>query len=363
MNNKVGIITFIEGTNFGACLQAHATQIVLEKIGCEALLIYYGFIDDYKYFPFGKGNIKTFIANLMYYRLRKSQHLAFNEFRKKMKIYPQKLYSIRDFKNIVEYFDVFFIGSDQVWNSYLPIDLRITLLEFVSSSDRMKVSYASSFGENDVPENLTLRYREALSEFKQLSVREKVGQNFLREKLGLNCELHIDPSMLLSARDWEPFLEPIEVQNEFLLLYDMQHDKNILNFAKEIANKENLIIYALSRVNILDKQVRMLYNVSPGKFLTLIKEAKVVVTDSFHGTVFSIIFHKQFFSYVNELNGKVKSKRIINLLETFNIEDRIINKYQHKKISLINYYSIESLLEFQRERSFEYLKDIFKEKS
>ena len=352
---KIGLISCGLEPNYGACLQAFATQHVISKMGYDIDIIKYSFMDEREYSPFTQRKIKSFVTCCLFYSLRKGIHFAFDEFRKKHMRYSDKSIKDRDsFKEIIEEYDCFLVGSDQVWNPYLGIDTDITLLNFYDNGPK-KVSYASSFGISELPEDKKSYYKEALEKFDFISVREQTGKKIVEELINKKVDVVLDPTLLLKAEDWAEFAEPYNIKGSYVLIYDMYHTSEVRQIAEKVAKIKNARIVALSRIIIPDINIKTLNNVSPGNCLWLIKNAQAVVTDSFHGTALSANFNKEFYTYC-PAKGKKISGRITGFLDNIGLKKRIINDPDAFSASAIDFSDANKKLDELRSNSFDYLR-------
>ena len=176
---RIGIITCGKEPNYGACLQALATQYKICEMGYAAELMNYSFMDEKNYSPFRQKHIRPFVSSVLFYALRKSLHMAFRDFREKhMKYTSECLSTPDDFRKVCGNYDAFLVGSDQVWNPELGIDTDITLLRFYDKGPR-RLSYASSFGVSNLPKEMEGNYRDALNRFDYISTREVSGKKLV----------------------------------------------------------------------------------------------------------------------------------------------------------------------------------------
>lgn len=354
---KIGIITCGKEPNYGACLQALATQHKIAELGYEAELMNYSFMDEKIYSPLHQKHLRAFISSALFYPLRKSLHIAFQDFREKhMKYSAMPLFTPEDFMYVCGEYDAFLVGSDQVWNPNLGINTDITLLRFYENGPR-RLSYASSFGVSSLSDEQQNVYRSALAKFSYISTRETTGKQLVYSLTGRDSVVSLDPTMLLSAEEWGQYEESIRINEPYVLIYDMRHSSMVMETAKKLAEAKNCQVLALSRIVIRDKKIRTLYGISPGHFLSLIKNAEAVVTDSFHGTVFSITYKKEFYSYCSRQGMKIGS-RITNILSSLGLDHRLIYDAYGTTFSGIDYDSITRRLEKMRAVSIEYLKKI-----
>lgn len=354
---KIGIITCSKEPNYGACLQALATQHKVKELGYDAELMNYTFMEEKLYSPLKQKTLRSFVSSALFYPLRKSLHTAFLNFRNKnMKYSSKPLFTPEDFACVVNDYDAFLIGSDQVWNPDLGIDTDITLLRFYENGPR-RLSYASSFGVSSLSKECELIYKIALDKFEYISTREETGKNLVNNITHRQSVVSLDPTMLLDADMWSKYEEKSGLDKPYVLIYDMRHSPMVIDTAKKLAKTKGCKVVALSRIIIHDKQIRTLYGISPGQFLDLFKNAEAVVTDSFHGTVFSIIYQKEFYSYCSERGMKISS-RITDILKSLGLSERLIHDGAEVTFSNILYDSVMERLEKMREVSMGYLKKI-----
>lgn len=363
---RIGTITFHASYNYGSCLQAYALQEYIKKIcqeNCEYKIINLRTNiqkDLYKNL-FQKKGIKNLLNKIIYITAKKDFEKKDEKFEK---FITEKLNITKEYNSLKEIeesklnFDYYISGSDQLWNlNALDFDWA-NYLEFVYKGK--KISYAASFGpkvqswSNDEKK----RIKEDLLKYDYISVREQGSFNNVKKLTGLEPEINVDPTMLLTKAEWEDIIpdKPI-INNDYILLYNLKGDKEILKIAKEVSKKLKLpIIVTKKGFNVeLIYGFKKKYDVGPIEFLNLLKNAKLVLSSSFHGTVFSIIFNKPFFA----ING-AKDFRIHTLLEKMNLKDRTIEidniEEKCKKAYNISFDESLKLLEAERLRSEKYLK-------
>lgn len=359
MTRKVGIITCSKETNYGACLQSYATQIIISKLGYDVEILNYSFEEDKSYLFWKNKYLSTQIASILFYSLRKSIYYAFKSFHEGMPYSKEVYKNIADFRNATTKYDILLVGSDQVWNPNLGIDNDITLLKFYENGPK-KISYASSFGLSSLPENQKARYAAALKEFDFISTREKQGQQIIYELIHKEVPIVLDPTMLLSAQDWENYQSEYRLPKEkYILIYDTQHSADMFEMSLRIAKEQRLKIYVLSRIKPRYSGMEVLYNISPADFLTLISHAEYVLTDSFHGTIYSINYHKEFYAFCPKSSSHLSS-RITNILDVLNLRDRLIDENSTGTPLPINYEIVDLELKACRKKSLSYLESALK---
>lgn len=335
---KVAILTQPLGHNYGGLLQAYALQVYLKNIGCEVETL-----DRQK-----KINITTrlrmYVVNLIKLvigriksmpteRRRKqilSELLAFRE--KKLSMSPP-LYTERALRKYCrrKSFNVYIVGSDQVWRPrYSPsiLNFYLDFLDQINSKAR-RLSYSASFGVDDweYTSELTSRCKELIRRFDALSVRENSAQELCKKNFGVAAEWVVDPTLLLEKEDYDSLIigNAKEMDSDFILSYvlDQSIEKQsiISNIEKILEDK----VFHINPVLSLEKdgvdEIEKYRQESVENWLKAFKFAKYVVTDSFHGTVFSILYNKPFVSICNPKRG---AARFESLLAKFGLQNRMV---------------------------------------
>lgn len=295
---KVGIITFHNGSNYGAALQSFALQEVEKKLGNEVFLINYDnrFISkglDRVRFGFSILGLYSCFIDLLNYKSNRRKIEKFKEF-------FRNYYSLTHLMNSDAlkttnfYFDLGISGSDQIWNPLLNKGVDdIYYLNF--GSFRYKISYASSLGnykfDNENFNDLIKRY---LQSYLKVSTRESSDK--LERLIGKKIFNVCDPTLLLSKEEWANSLGISENISPYILVYSLTDSDNVIKIAHLIAKKKNLKIINIGKAIYHYNDVRCVLDAGPKEFVELFYNASYVVTNSFHGTAFSINFKKQFVS-------------------------------------------------------------------
>ena len=292
---KIAIITSTNGgLNFGNSLQNYALTMTLKNLDNDV----YTIADLYKTFhkPFSwitwilENKIKTYIAILLNYN-RQADFLnqsikaqkAFLEFDEE---YLQLDFNFCRKSQIIENvdkYDMYIAGSDQIWKTYS--DNGIKLLTFAPKEK--SISYAASFGKDNINTNEKIKYIKALENIKYISVREEAGAKIIKNLIGIKVPVHVDPTLLLNKDEWVKIMKKPyynKINEKYLLTYFLGYKnkclKNTINrFAKE---------YNLKIINLVDRDEPEWLNLGPCEFLYMIYNSSLFFTDSFHGTVFSI---------------------------------------------------------------------------
>jgi len=365
-------------------LQAYATQQILDNwnIPNETICID-GFAGEIKkaklkyfrsrmlspdVFKDKWGFIKLAIAKKIYKNtlgnnisIRKKQFDKFARERFRL----SKVYSSKSELGAQAYnYSAFLVGSDQLW---LPSNIAADYytLNFVPSDIR-KIAYATSFGVSSLPKKAQESAKNFLPRIDYLSVREKSGQKLIKDLTGMDVPVVCDPTLLLSADEWKSIQseEPF-IKGKYIFCYFLGSNPYPRAFAKELKDKTGCKIVALQQ---LDAYIRSdngfadeaPYDVGPSDFINLIRNAEFVCTDSFHGTVFSILNRKTFFTFRRFRTKSTMStnSRIDSLLEVLDIKSRILEGNESVEEQMnenIDYSLVESRLKIFVEESKKFL--------
>lgn len=321
---KAGIITFHDTLNYGASLQCYALQKKLNSMGIDTEVIDYKcpwFLKRYSPFYIQE---KT-LAKVLYMIAAMPMNIIKQKKKREFHKYYLKLsrsYHRENIKKANEVYDLFITGSDQVWNWKLTDFDTTFFLDFVNK-DKKKCSYAASFGFNRVDEDKKERYTELLGGYEAISVREQNAVELVNDIIGEEATLVSDPVFLLKKEDWASIAGKVDVK-DYILLYSI-NDTDAYKYALKLAEKTGKKLVYLSapikRIgNFIAKR-----NIGPIDFLGWFLNADYIVTDSFHGTAFSILFEKQFVSLLARQTHNGNS-RLNNLLSILGLEERIVDK-------------------------------------
>lgn len=347
---KIAIITLSDFNNYGNRLQNYALERIIRSQGYEVVSLV-------NYRPcFPKTILKTIVkkdSNEFTYRIKNLRRLR--KFLKFDKKYVHTLsVNAKDFRGISddEYY-CFIVGSDQVWNpDWAKYTYDWMFLRFCSPAKR--ISYAASFGVDKIPEEWTSKYREGLMNFKALSVREDKAVDIVKSITGIICNKVLDPTMLLDKSEWNIIKKmPSNVNGQdYILTYFLGGRTSAVN--------ETVYRYAKSIdstvINLQDCDTNY-YTVGPDEFVGLISEAKMVLTDSFHATVFSIIYEKPFVVYDRQGNGRKMGSRLSSLLEMCDLNDRKASELDEQKLLYVNYEKARLVIQREKVHSLRYLNE------
>lgn len=357
---KIAILTIVDYNNYGNRLQNYALQNVLEKLGHDVVTVrnYHQFKPNVttiqkirKLFSFSwlKGKVDYVINKRKQQQRDKARVSNFLNFTNKyINESQQAYYNVNDDYGEFNDFDCFVVGSDQVWNYQFR---RFSDIDFAGFTSKPKISYAASFGVSSIPSRLERFYKTGLSNFFAISVRETAGKELIKSLINKEPFVALDPTLLLSKDEWKSLTVNYPAYNEeYILLYFLgEPELETKEYIEYLSTKYNLKIKILG--NPSDKD---LWSADPFDFVNLFAQAKIVLTDSFHACVFSIIFNKNFEVFErNGTNGSMNS-RMDTLLHDFHLENRW-HRQGEKPTSTIDYKKVEELLNKRRNESISFL--------
>ena len=335
---KIGILThYYNSVNYGGNLQAYALCKVLEDMGHRPQQLQIDMTRGYQNLLAPQSPWKQRLKGLLKlparlllpsYRkkwqaqraTRQRLEAAFSRFNRQRIPHSDRVYTPKNIKTALAHYDAFVTGSDQVWNPiwYFPP----FFLDFVPASVP-KLSYAASIGQSQLPESVLQRYRAHLRDFIGVSVREQDAVSLL----GSSAQWVLDPTMLLTREQWLEVAEPSKVEKPYVFCYFLGNDPVSRRLAADYAKAQDLTLVTIPNAtglqNSNDKDFGdiRLPDPSPEAFLGLIAGADHVFTDSFHATVFSLLFRRQFFTFPRQGHG---SSRITTLLQLFDAPERFL---------------------------------------
>lgn len=376
---KIAIVTGYHIKNYGSALQAFATQRVLDNMGVPNECINYKKNKDINQFirifniPLLKTKLKS-IKKKIYAKknpelLGKNfdiRNKIFDKFEKENFRVSKEYRGYENLKDGIKNYEAVLLGSDQVWNP-LNFGSHYYTLEFVPDSIP-KITYAPSFGVSKIPKTQKKKTIKYLKRIQYMSVREKKGQEIIKELIGREVPIVLDPTLLLSRDEWKKIYNDERIiEDKYILCYFLGNNQNHREYANKLKEKTGYKIITLPFMDEIVKEDfnfgdEKLYNVGPSEFLNLINNAEYICTDSFHGTVFSILNHKKFLTFNRYDDDKKVStnSRIVSLLGMLGLEERNIKATgaTYENINKeINYKDVEEKIEKLRKKSMKYLED------
>jgi len=359
---KIGIVTIVGDFNYGNRLQNYALEQILLSKGIEIQTI--KFTKTLSLTQKFKNIAKKLILNKLDEKRR--LHLKMVQYKEK-KICPftEKYLNTVDHRKVdLNSFDLFFVGSDQVWNpNYIRNDSNF-FLEFAQSEKRF--SYAASFGVSEISNEFHNDYSKYLSKMNSISVREEAGVEIVETLTNKKAILVPDPTMLLTKEDWEELIESQALispeisknQKPYILLYLLRGcSEEKRKCIEEFASKRNYNIVELMG-DFFDERHTIM---NPIEFLEAVLNAEMVFTDSFHCGIFSIIFHSPFVVFERNDGGGMVS-RIRTLLKRFGFDDNLY--YENMDLEIIkdsmNFSKVNFILEEWRKIGLDFIEECLK---
>lgn len=317
---NIGILTFQFANNYGAVLQAYALKKILERYSNEVEVINYCPYNLYKSYSL---DIIWFIKKQEFGKIieiprRIKQKRLFDSFQKEELGLGTKKNDINN--DELEKYDVIIVGSDQVWNDEIVDNIEAYFLKNVSQ--KIKISYAASFGKKHISAKVKNLAKTCLETFQLVSLRES-NTIACMEKVGLIAYHTADPVLLLTKEEWREFYlskNKKRVLEKYILYIDLMNDKKLKEEAVKLGQKFKLPILAIHPTcwKFKEKIFHQLYDVGPFEYLYLIDNASHVITNSFHGLAFSYIFQKKVTYYLNsELNNRTE-----DFLKTLQVDSK-----------------------------------------
>lgn len=257
-------------------------------------------------------------------------------------------------------YNTYIVGSDQVWNPSANSSIEPYFLTF-APKEAKKISYASSFGVSHIAPELQERFKKLLSNIDVISVREASGVELVKQLTGRNAELVVDPTLLLNKQEWMPYMKVYpDMPKRYVLIYQLSDSNTIVKLAKQIGIERNIPVYRICKrafhvkkdtgvINILDA--------GPAEFLFLIAHAEYVITNSFHGTAFSVNFSVPFYTVVS--SAKKNNSRMESLLASTGLLNRLLSDnidINTVNINMPDFKEAQKKLQQIREQSIAFLK-------
>lgn len=373
---KIGIITILKTNNYGAELQAYATQAMLNKLGYNAEII------DYLFYK-NPGHIKTKASSPSFNygfvkKVKETLYPIIEKFKAKSnqksnkrrterfeKFHTENTKMSPTYRTMDELYaakndyDVYMVGSDQVWNPDIYSSILPYMLAFAPEGKK-RVAYASSFGVSAIPQEQQWLYKKYLPEFSSIGVREQNAVEMVKELGGKDATWVLDPTLLLDKEDWTKVASnAYDDKKNYILLYELTPCPYILELAKHMREKNGMeIVRICKNASIEDKDtsVRNIIDAGPAEFIRLFANAGMVITNSFHGTAFSINFSKEFYTVTPA--RKHNNSRQRSILELFKLQDRLTAEntpIENISIGSIDYAAVSTILENERKKSIDFI--------
>ena len=373
----VAILTkYYKNYNYGGMLQGYALHKVVQNLGysCDIISynvgenknpVYSNLLQQCKQYGIkpasGKviekctGKMKFLIKDILDIRRQK-----FDEFMNETNSNTE-VFNDSNLTRLNDEYKYFISGSDQVWN---PNAVRLLYLQGFVDDTKTRIAYAASFGRDNLSEFEANKMIPYIKKFNYLGIREKTGTELLKKYIDNHIETVLDPTMLLTQNEWDSVSSKQIVNEDYAIFYFFSNSYNVRKKSEEFCKKNNLkmvlIPYAKQEYNFYDSKGESIRinDIGPKEFVSMIKYAKYVFTDSFHGAVFSIIYNKPFVVFERNKKGHVSmNSRLYDLLDTFELKDRLINDYENlNDVGEIDYSYVNIILDKEKNKSLSFLK-------
>lgn len=363
---KAAVITRHGISNYGSLLQAMATQQVIEDLGHTCEIIDY-IRNDESYMQHEKTLLKRKpewndnpVKRMMYLAVRQPAGIAAGKYFEKAQkkyLHLSKRYTTweqldRDRPEA----DVYITGSDQVWG---PVENgsydSSYCLSFTEESDR-RIAYAASFGHTDMTPELENYYKKWLSRYESIAVREDSAVEILKN-MGIQAVQVLDPTLLLDASYWSRYTQPIRA-GKYLLIYQLHNDRRLDEYAEKAAASTKLPLIRISAsLHQISRKGKFVWLPETGQFLSYIKNAECLITDSFHGTAFAINFHTPFVEVLPDNNTGTRN---MSILKMTGLTDRILTNVNDTALAerKIDYTEADRILADKRKESLGILRSM-----
>ena len=356
---KIGILTIPRADNYGSVLQAFAVQKFIDNICNDNEMI--DFVPRYikgRYpllFINNNSRLKRIVSILkqlpsIQYRITKKKR--FEEFRKNIRFSERTIFD----PNKIKKYSIIVVGSDQLWNTRITNYEESFFLDFANKRTK-KIAFSISFGYSDrTPEEIEF-YKKKIKKFDYISVREEQDLDFVKSINKRNVENLLDPTLLVDKNIWYKFIKPNYKKTKYILIYTFKNYGtfgSIVNKVKQITGLNVLRIDLENGIRLKDNNgFKYVKKVGPIEFLNLIFNSSLVITDSYHGTCFSIIFEKNFYTIPYEGT----ENRMISLLSKLNLQGRIIKDFNDIKSNSqsIDYDIVNEIIKAESEKAMTFM--------
>ena len=360
---KIGILSIHSAHNYGSVLQAYALQEELKKFSDDVQIINYRpkyFEEKYKMFSLSiyskyKGffnKIIHFVWRLLMIKSRYDKYRKFEDYIKNRYNLTKKYSTYKELEKEKFDYEVVFCGSDQIWNTDITEGFDKTYYLGFCNDDTKKASYAASVGRKEIDIKYEEEYKKYISRLDYIALREESSKGIIQKYTNKPITITIDPTLLHDKNKWNEIASGsnLKINDKYILVYILEDNEEFVKIVNLISEKLNLRVISLSKKKRF-KNETIFPNAGPEDFVNLFKNADFVITNSFHGTVFSLIYEK-----------KKTSARMCDLMKKVGLEDRIIRNCSELKLSDINrdidYELVNKKIREERVKAEEYIRNV-----
>lgn len=369
---KIGIITIHNSPNYGASLQAFALYKYIELQGhdCELIDLHRphqaDFVHSKRFTKYRIDSLKSKLRCAISTLIGKKNIFYSSEAKKKFDDFNGQIKLSRPYYGIDKLYadpplyDLYITGSDQLWNPAQPFCLEPYFLTFTPKGSK-KISYAASIGIADLAVREKKDFKRWLSSYTAISVREKQAKILLESFIDREVVQVSDPTFLLDVEYWHSMARMPMRKQPYILLFTLSYNFEILNYALRLSRESDMRLISIAQIqpDSVDGTYTTVKDAGPREWLGYLADADLVITDSFHGTVFSILMgSKNFYTYI--ASGNKRSSRITDLLSTLNLRDHLLNpdlsaSYVELSEKYINRSSLLSAIKKEQDFSRQFL--------
>ncbi len=344
---KAGIVTITNGENYGNRLQNYAVQEALKDVGFQPETIHK--ITNVFNTENPRYLRKLRLKRFLHYHLTQEERRRLNFYRFTHKYITRSRFVIDQTvpPELDKEYQYFIAGSDQVWNPFLEYCTAANFLIFTKR--QKKIAFSPSIAVDQIPKEREEEFRNWISDFRLLSVREKQGAELIWKLCKRKAEVLGDPTLYVPAQQWRNIQKKVRVKkNGYVLAYFLGNcTKEYKQYIESLADTRSVTVFWL--------QTPEHFAIAPDEFLYLVDHAACICTDSFHGTIFSIIFHRPFLVFKRKENFADMSSRMDDLLALFQMEGRIANQIKENQIFKIDFKKTDQIIIQERERMKKFL--------
>lgn len=367
---KIAKLTWLHNGNYGSVLQAYALQKFLLDNNYDVIDLNYRASFKVKLWNWfiNHNSVKLFADKYNEFKILRNKEYAekFSPRKKKFEDFKNK--NIRmtklcktpaEIKKVSKDYDIFICGSDQIWS---PALMNPVFYFSFLTKEQVKISYATSFGVTKTSNGKKEKIKRLLGDFNNISVREEQGEKLVKELINKDVPVLIDPTMLIDKKTWEICAGNNPVYDgKYIFCYLLTPNETYIENVRKISKEKELPVVIIPTVKgPFNTGFSEIFDSGPEEWINLIKNASYVYTDSFHGAIFSMIFHKEFVLYKRFSDNEKSSEnsRVYNLTKLFGVEERLIDEKSFDKIKdlcKIDYNQIDNIIKAEASKSGSWL--------
>lgn len=368
---KVGIVSIHSAHNYGSVLQAFALQEILKSFCNDVEIINYRpkyLENQYKmisvsiYFKYN-GIVNKFLHfgwRIVMFFERYKKYKKFENFINTKYNLSQRFSKIEEIEKAKLTYDILFCGSDQIWNTDITEGFDKVFYLGFNNTACLKASYAASIGKKSIDKIYKNDYKKYLNKFNFLSLREESSLNLIKKYTDKKISICLDPTLMISDNAWYQLSlnSKLSIKKKYIFVYILEENFDMVKIVNKISSYLNLQVISISKKKRFINE-QLFTSAGPEDFLYLIKNSSFVVTNSFHGTVFSLIFKKQNCIIPHKITGN----RLSDLMKKVGLDARVFYKYEdfdlNEVMNPIDYNKVFKNIENEKKLSHKYIESVF----